>query len=158
MNWYFEIQNCLPLINGLRCMFCFAFCYILNLAHNYIQRIILKRRDKKNICHLLQAYHFGISYLQYVISCIYSTWWKRHSAPLLKQFYAKHILSYHQGCISCIKYPSNKLSFIRRVLNKSCRHNLLGYRLVVVSSVFSEVFTRFSVLYVWCVNFSLNML
>jgi len=45
------------------------------------------------------------------------------------------VLSYHQGCISCINYPSNKLSFIRRVLNKSHRHNSLGQRLVVVSCV-----------------------
>jgi len=50
-------------------------------------------------------------------------------------FFYKY-LSYHQGCISCINYPSNKLSFIRRVLNKSRTHNSLGQRLVVVSSVF----------------------
>ena len=39
------------------------------------------------------------------------------------------------GCISCINYPSNKLSFIRRVLNKLRTHNSLGQRLVVVSCV-----------------------
>ena len=71
----------------------------------------------------------------------------------------KFILSYHQGCISCINYPSNKLSFIRRALNKSRTHNSLGQRMVVVSSgFFSEIFTRFSVLYVCCVKYSLNML
>ena len=46
-----------------------------------------------------------------------------------------HILSYHQGCIICINYPSNKLSFIRRVLNQSRTRNSLGQRLVVVSCV-----------------------
>jgi len=49
-------------------------------------------------------------------------------------------LSYHQGCISCINYPSNKLSFIRRVLNKSRTRNSLGQRLVVVSYVIFRVF------------------
>jgi len=44
-------------------------------------------------------------------------------------------LSYHQGCISCINYPSNKLSFIRWVLNKPCTHNSLGQRHVAVSCV-----------------------
>jgi len=68
-------------------------------------------------------------------------------------------LSYHQDCISCINYPSNKLSFIRQVLNKSRTHNSLGQRLVVVSSVFFLRFSLpFQVLYVRCVTFSLNML
>ena len=55
----------------------------------------------------------------------------------------KGILFYHQGCVSCINYPSNKLSFIRRVLNKSRTRNLLGQRLVVVSCVIFRGFYSF---------------
>jgi len=52
-----------------------------------------------------------------------------------------NLLSYHQGCISRINYPSNKLSFIRRVLNKSRMRNSLGQRHVAVSCV---IFRGFS--------------
>jgi len=69
-----------------------------------------------------------------------------------------NILFYHQGYISCINYPSNKLCFIRRVLNKPRRKiHWVNVRLLF-RALFFELFTHCSVLCVWCMKYSLNML
>jgi len=89
--------------------------------------------------YILSKIDFGLNEITFVKqNSIYRTCftYKNHDYSKLLVMGIVLILSYHQGCISCINYPSNKLSFIRWVLNKSRRHNSLGQCLVVVSSVF----------------------
>ena len=60
-----------------------------------------------------------------------------------ESFTVELILSNHQGCISCINYPSNKLCFIRQVLNKPERAIHLVNVWLLFCVLFSELFTGF---------------
>jgi len=55
-----------------------------------------------------------------------------------------HYLFYHQGYICRISYPSNKLCFIRRMLNKPCTRNPLGQCPNVVLCI---IFSAFHLLF-----------
>ena len=74
-----------------------------------------------------------------------------HMFILLLEGTDYNMLSYHQGCISRINYPSNKLSFIRRVLNKSRTNNSFGQRLVAVSClIFRSFHSLFCPIWLMC--------